>query len=166
MPRNLKKGGGGGATLSHARRAGYIFIAQKKDSSLKVITFVSEKKRLSRPLMSNFSPQVKRRAKKSFHALKLSFIRKSLLHRESFVHLFAGGRGGGSSGLFLDMPLLYYLIVVEYFSFLLHNIEILTSDGVTYSTSEYEYRKTLRVRVQVLILKNVLKYEYRKKVGV
>ena len=33
------------------------------------------------------------------------------------------------------------------------------SDGVEYSISEYEYRKKLRVRVQVLILKNVLEYE-------
>ena len=41
---------------------------------------------------------------------------------------------------------------------------ILASDGVEYSTSEYEYRKKLRVRV--LILKNVLEYEYRKKVRV
>ena len=40
------------------------------------------------------------------------------------------------------------------------------SDGVEYSTSEYEYCKKLRVRVQVLILKNVLEYEYRKKVRV
>ena len=39
-----------------------------------------------------------------------------------------------------------------------------SSDAVDYSTSEYEYRKKLRVRVQVLILKNVLEYEYRKKV--
>ena len=38
------------------------------------------------------------------------------------------------------------------------------SDGVEYSTSEYEYRKKLRVRV--LILKNVLEYEYRKKIRV
>ena len=36
-----------------------------------------------------------------------------------------------------------------------------TSDGVEYLTSEYEYRKKIRVRV--LILKNVLEYEYRKK---
>ena len=43
-------------------------------------------------------------------------------------------------------------------------LSILTSDGVEYSTSEYEYRKKLRVRV--LILKNVLEYEYRKKVRV
>ena len=35
------------------------------------------------------------------------------------------------------------------------------SDGVEYSTSEYECRKKLRVRVGVLILKNVLEYEYR-----
>ena len=40
------------------------------------------------------------------------------------------------------------------------------SDGVEYSTSEYEYRKKLRVRVRVLVLKNVLEYEYRKKVRV
>ena len=39
-----------------------------------------------------------------------------------------------------------------------------SSDGVKYSTSVYEYRKKLRVRV--LILKNVLEYEYRKKVRV
>ena len=39
-----------------------------------------------------------------------------------------------------------------------------SSDGVEYSTSEYEYRKKIRVRVQVLILKNVLEYQYRKKV--
>ena len=38
------------------------------------------------------------------------------------------------------------------------------SDGVKYLTSEYEYRKKLRVRV--LILKNVLEYENRKKVRV
>ena len=39
------------------------------------------------------------------------------------------------------------------------------SDGVEYKTSEYKYRKKLlvRVRVQVLLLKNVLEYEYRKK---
>ena len=35
------------------------------------------------------------------------------------------------------------------------------SDGVEYSTSEYKYRKKLRVRV--LILKNILEYKYRKK---
>ena len=42
----------------------------------------------------------------------------------------------------------------------------MSSDGVEYSTSEYgyEYRKKLRVRV--LILKNVLEYKYRKKVRV
>ena len=40
----------------------------------------------------------------------------------------------------------------------------MNSDGVEYSTSEYEYRKELRVRV--LILKNVLEYEYCKKVRV
>ena len=39
-----------------------------------------------------------------------------------------------------------------------------SSDGVEYSTSEYEYRKKLRVLV--LILKNVLEYEYHKKVRV
>ena len=39
-----------------------------------------------------------------------------------------------------------------------------STSGVEYSTSEYEYRKKLRVRV--LILKNVLEYEYRKKVRV
>ena len=42
----------------------------------------------------------------------------------------------------------------------------ISSDGVEYSTSEYEYRKKLRVRVRVLILKNVLEYKYRKKVRV
>ena len=67
--------GGGGASLSHARRG---------TGSLKVITSVLEKKRLSRQPMSNFSPHVKRRAKKSFLALKLSFVRISLLHRESW----------------------------------------------------------------------------------
>ena len=36
-----------------------------------------------------------------------------------------------------------------------------TSDGVEYLTSEYEYRKKIRVRV--LILKNALEYEHRKK---
>ena len=41
---------------------------------------------------------------------------------------------------------------------------LMHSDGVEYLTSEYEYRKKLRVRV--LILKNVLEYEYRKKVRV
>ena len=41
---------------------------------------------------------------------------------------------------------------------------MLGSDGVEYSTSEYKYRKKLRVRV--LILKNVLEYEYSKKVRV
>ena len=43
-------------------------------------------------------------------------------------------------------------------------ITLPTSDGVEYWTSEYEYRKKLRVRV--LLLKNVLEYEYRKKVRV
>ena len=40
----------------------------------------------------------------------------------------------------------------------------ITSDGVEYSTFEYEYCKKLLV--QVLILKNVLEYEYHKKVRV
>ena len=44
------------------------------------------------------------------------------------------------------------------------NLHSSYSDGVEYSTSEYEYRKKLRVRV--LILKNVLEYEYRKNVRV
>ena len=44
--------------------------------------------------------------------------------------------------------------------------DTLSSDGVEYSTSEYEYRKKLRVRVRVLILKNVLENKYRKKVRV
>ena len=38
---------------------------------------------------------------------------------------------------------------------------LMSSDGVEYSTSEYEYRKKLQVRV--LILKNILEYEYCKK---
>ena len=46
------------------------------------------------------------------------------------------------------------------------NNMVSSSDGVEYSTSEYEYCKKLRVRVRVLILKNVLEYEYRKKVRV
>ena len=54
------------------------------------------------------------------------------------------------------MSTTYYTVVVQ----------ITISDGVEYSTSEYEYRKKLRVRVRVLILKNVLEYEYRKKVRV
>ena len=41
---------------------------------------------------------------------------------------------------------------------------VIYSDGVEYSTSEHEYRKKLRVRV--LILKNVLKYKYRKNIQV
>ena len=46
--------------------------------------------------------------------------------------------------------------------------QVISSDGVEYSTSEYEYEylKKLRVRVRVLVLKNVLEYEYRKKVRV
>ena len=41
---------------------------------------------------------------------------------------------------------------------------VTVSDGVEYSTSEYEYRNKLWVRV--LILKSVLEYEYHKKVRV
>ena len=42
--------------------------------------------------------------------------------------------------------------------------KLVSSDGVEYSTTEYqyEYRKKLRAQVQVLILKNALEYEYRK----
>ena len=45
-----------------------------------------------------------------------------------------------------------------------NRFSIMISDGVEYSTSEYEYRKKLRV--QVLMWKNVLEYENRKKVRV
>ena len=39
------------------------------------------------------------------------------------------------------------------------SIDVVVSDGVKYSTSEYEYHKKLRVGV--LILKNVIEHEYR-----
>ena len=44
------------------------------------------------------------------------------------------------------------------------SIDVVVSDGVKYSTSEYEYHKKLRVGV--LILKNVIEHEYHKKVWV
>ena len=50
------------------------------------------------------------------------------------------------------------LIIVRHL-ILRGNNEACVSDGVEYSTFEYEYRKKLRVRL--LILKNVLEYEYR-----
>jgi len=37
------------------------------------------------------------------------------------------------------------------------------SDGVEYSTFEYKYEYRKKIRVRVLLLKNVLEYENRKK---
>ena len=56
--------------------------------------------------MSNFPPKVtSEEQKKGHHALRLSFIRTSPLHHESFVHLFAGGGGRAAPAAPLDTPL-------------------------------------------------------------
>ena len=69
-------------------------------------------------------------------------------------------RTGGNASLFLEavngsgtIDLATEFLVVSTMLLQLNLYKL--SDGVEYSTSEYEYRKKLRV--QVLILKNVLK---------
>ena len=77
--------------LKQGRAQEFEKRAQFKAVSAGPDIFSLSKKRSSRTHMSNFPLEVKRRAKKDHHALRLSFIRISSSHHEIFVHWSAGG---------------------------------------------------------------------------